>query len=53
MTALSAGKLDGDPQTVGSGRDVLLIGTPTNLLAYDPERNADIFYKVNCTLEQR
>ena len=25
--------------------DVLLVGTPTNLLAYDVERNADLFHK--------
>ena len=25
--------------------DVLLVGTPTNLLAYDVERNADVFHK--------
>ena len=46
VTALSAGKLD----PIGGGRgsvdrDILLVGTPTNLLAYDAERNADLFYK--------
>jgi Bardet-Biedl syndrome 2 protein len=40
ITAISAGRLDPD-----SNRDVLLIGTPTNLLAYDVERNADLFHK--------
>ena len=45
VTALKAGKLDDPALTGGGGRDVLLVGTPTNLLAYDPERNADIFYK--------
>ena len=44
VTALKAGKLD-DPALTGGGHDVLMVGTPTNLLAYDPERNADIFYK--------
>ena len=40
ITALTAGRLD--PK---SNRDTLLIGTPTNLLAYDVERNADVFHK--------
>ncbi len=40
VTALEAGRLD--PK---SNRDTLLIGTPTNLLAYDVERNADVFHK--------
>jgi Bardet-Biedl syndrome 2 protein len=26
-------------------RDILVVGTPTNLLAYDIENNTDIFYK--------
>ena len=40
ITALTVGRLD--PK---SNRDTLLIGTPTNLLAYDVERNADVFHK--------
>ena len=40
VTAIQAGRLDPD-----SNRDVLLVGTPTNLLAYDVERNADLFHK--------
>ena len=40
ITALQCGRLD--PR---SNHDVLLIGTPTNLLAYDVERNADVFHK--------
>ena len=40
VTALQTGRLDPD-----SNRDVLLIGTPTNLLAYDVEQNADLFHK--------
>ena len=40
VTALAAGKLDDSLSS-----DALLVGTPTNLLAYDPERNADLFYK--------
>ena len=37
---MAAGKLDDSLSS-----DALLVGTPTNLLAYDPERNADLFYK--------
>ena len=37
---LQNGRLDPD-----SNRDVLLVGTPTNLLAYDVEQNADLFHK--------
>ena len=40
ITALQAGRLDPN-----SNRETLLIGTPTNLLAYDVERNADLFHK--------
>jgi Bardet-Biedl syndrome 2 protein len=30
-------------------RDTLVVGTPTNLLAYDVENNTDVFYKeVGC-----
>lgn len=39
ITALGAGRLD---PTLA--RDVLLVGTQTNLLAYDVEQNSDIFY---------
>lgn len=28
-----------------SDRDILLVGTETNLLAYDVDRNADLYYK--------
>jgi Bardet-Biedl syndrome 2 protein len=41
VTALAAGRLDPAP----GGRDCLLVGTPTNLLAYDVEENADLFHK--------
>jgi len=41
VTALNAGRLDPAP----GGRDCLLVGTPTNLLAYDVEENADLFHK--------
>ena len=40
VTSLCAGHLN-----VTEDRDTLVIGTPTNLLAYDVENNADIFYK--------
>jgi Bardet-Biedl syndrome 2 protein len=30
---------------VAEERDVLVVGTPTNLLAYDVENNTDIFYE--------
>jgi len=40
VTALCAGPID-----AGLQRDVLLIGTQTNLQAYDVEENRDIFYK--------
>jgi Bardet-Biedl syndrome 2 protein len=39
VTALAAGAHD-----PSLGRDVLLVGTQTNLLAYDVEKNSDIFY---------
>jgi Bardet-Biedl syndrome 2 protein len=40
VTSLAAGHLSPD-----HGRDCLFVGTPTNLLAYDVEENADLFYK--------
>ena len=40
VTALTAGVLN--PEL---GHDSLVIGTPTNVLAYDVEKNADLFYK--------
>lgn len=39
VSALCCGSLD------DSQRDVLFVGTPTNLLAYDVENNSDLFYK--------
>ena len=39
MSAVTAGQLN------SSGCDTLLIGTPTNFLAYDVENNSDLFYK--------
>lgn len=42
VTALTTGKLKGDESEEG---DALVIGTPTNLLAYDVDKNADLFYK--------
>ena len=40
VSAVVAGQLDPTKQN-----DVLVIGTQTNLLAYDVENNSDIFYK--------
>ncbi len=61
ITALTTGSFQGN--TVGSSSsgaggatpDILFIGTETSLLAYDVERNADLFFKdvsdgVNCLL---
>ena len=45
VTALVAGDLSGAESGAAAGRDVVLIGTPTNVLAYDVEKNADLFYK--------
>ena len=42
VTAVAAGQLDPDVD-----RDYLLVGTPTNLLVYDVEKNADIFHKAS------
>ena len=39
VSAVAAGQLD------SSGCDTLLVGTPTNFLAYDVENNSDLFYK--------
>jgi len=39
VSALCCGSLD------DSERDLLFIGTPTNLLAYDVENNSDLFYQ--------
>ncbi|XP_046985484.1 Bardet-Biedl syndrome 2 protein homolog isoform X1 [Schistocerca americana] len=40
VTAICAGRLDPSKDC-----DILLVGTATNLLAYDVERNMDLFYK--------
>lgn len=40
VTCLTAGKLG--PNTTG---DMLLVGSQTNLLAYDVHDNADVFYR--------
>eukprot|EP00752_Nemacystus_decipiens_P014985 g13343.t1 len=40
VTALAAGRIDDK-----SERDTLLVGSQTNLLAYDVENNADIYFK--------
>lgn len=41
VTALAAGRLEETAE-----RDTLLVGSQTNLLAYDVENNADIYFKV-------
>ena len=43
ITALTAGKLDRTQDN-----DVLLVGSQTNLLAYDVEKNSELFYKEVC-----
>lgn len=40
VTALGAGPLE-----PGSGKDILVVGSQTHLLAYDVENNCDLFYK--------
>lgn len=40
ITSLTAGKLDGSQDN-----DVLLVGSQTNLLAYDIEKNSELYYK--------
>ena len=40
VSAIQAGQLNAD-----SDHDVLVVGTQTNLLAYDVENNSDLFYK--------
>lgn len=40
VTSLAAGRLDPDLD-----RDILLVGTQTNVLAYDVEQNSELFYR--------
>ena len=40
VTSLAAGKLDPELD-----QDVLVVGTQTNVLAYDVEQNSELFYK--------
>ncbi|CAM9465389.1 unnamed protein product, partial [Sphacelaria rigidula] len=42
VTALAAGRLD-----EAADRDTLLVGMQTNLLAYDVDNNADVYYKAS------
>jgi Bardet-Biedl syndrome 2 protein len=42
ITAVGVGQIDPLDE---AGREVLFVGTSTNLLAYDVENNADVFYK--------
>ena len=39
VSSVCCGSLD------DSERDLLFVGTPTNLLAYDVENNSDLFYQ--------
>lgn len=43
ITAIAAGKLDPD-----ISNEVLFIGSQTNLLAYNVEKNSELFYKDVC-----
>jgi Bardet-Biedl syndrome 2 protein len=36
--------------TAGQQKDTLLVGTETNLMAYDVDRNSDLFFKVRSTI---
>ena len=40
ITAIGAGRLSPD-----LNRDILVIGSQTNILAYDVEKNSELFYK--------
>ena len=40
VSSITAGQLN-----INSQNDVLVVGTQTNLLAYDVENNSDLFYK--------
>jgi Bardet-Biedl syndrome 2 protein len=40
VTAITTGRIDPEVD-----RDCLFVGTPTNLLVYDVEKNADVFHK--------
>ena len=42
VTALASGRLDDSAAT-----DTLLVGSQTNLLAYDVENNSEVYFKVN------
>lgn len=44
VSAITAGVL-----TQARHGDTLVVGTPTNVLAYDVQNNADVFYKDVCT----
>lgn len=43
VSAITAGVL-----TQARHGDTLVVGTPTNVLAYDVQNNADVFYKDVC-----
>jgi Bardet-Biedl syndrome 2 protein len=44
VTAIACGSI-GTTRQLKAGQDLLMIGTQSNLLAYDVERNADVFFK--------
>lgn len=44
VSAVATGQLN------PNGCDTLLVGTQTNLLAYDVEKNSDLFYKEVCVV---
>lgn len=46
VTALSSGCFSASASSASADRDLLLVGTETNLMAYDVDRNSDLFYKV-------
>ncbi len=43
VTSLSCGQLDEQLE-----KDLLIVGTNTNIIAYDIDRNVDIFFKEVC-----
>ncbi|KAA0199277.1 hypothetical protein HAZT_HAZT008930 [Hyalella azteca] len=45
VTALAAGNLSTVSLSTGKTTDTLVVCTPTNVLAYDVQNNADVFYK--------
>jgi len=48
ITSLACGQLDEQLQ-----KDLLVVGTSTNIIAYDIERNVDLFYKEVCFMQKK